>query len=309
MLRRTIVSFAVVLLSGNALLAAEAPKKPAKAPATPADEEQAIRDAGQAMVEAFNRQDVKALGAMFTEDATYIDEDGVLYSGRKEIVDELEDYFAENKGRKLSIDIEAIQFVTPEVAVLDGISQVDPPPEGAPVAGRYSSVRVKQGGKWLVAAVRETTVEVPSNYEHLKPLAWMVGDWLDQGGDTSVRTTVHWGENKNFLIREFTLRVAGRPVISGTQRIGWDPERRQIKSWVFDSEGSVTQGLWIQEGNRWIVRSTGVMRDGSHASATSIMTKIDDDTFTWQSVNRVSGDENLPDVEPVTVVRVPPEPT
>lgn len=298
----------VVVVIGDALSAAEAPKKPAQGPAAPADEQQAIRDAGRALLEAFNRQDVKALGAMFTQDATYIDEDGVLYSGRKEIVAELEAYFAKNKGRKLSIYIEAIQLVTPEVAVLDGISEVDPPPSGAPVAGRYSAVRVKQGGKWLVAAVRETAIEVPSNYEHLKPLEWMVGDWLDEGGDTSVRTSVRWGENKNFLIREFALRVAGRPMISGTQRIGWDPERGQIKSWVFDSEGSVTEGLWIQDGNRWVVRSSGVMRDGSRASATGIMTKIDDDTFTWQVVNRVSGDENLPDVEPVTVVRVPPEP-
>jgi hypothetical protein len=148
----------------------------------------------------------------------------------------------------------------------------------------------------------------PSNYEHLKGLEWMVGNWLDQGGQTSVRTSVRWSKNKNFLIREFTMRVAGRPMNSGTQRIGWDPQRRQIKSWVFDSEGSVTEGLWIQDGNRWVVRSTAVLRDGAKASATSVMTRLDHDTFTWQAMNRVSREENLPDVEPVTVVRAPPKP-
>jgi uncharacterized protein (TIGR02246 family) len=280
----------------------------AEAPADKADDEKAIRDASTAFVKAFNRQDAKAIGAMWTEDGTYIDESGILYSGRKEIVEELKNYFAENKGRRLHVHVEVIQFATPDVAVLDGISEVDPPPEGAPVAARYSAVRVRRDGKWLLAAIRETTVEVPSNYEHLKPLEWMVGDWLDKNGETSVRTSVRWSENKNFLVRKFTLRVAGRPMVSGTQRIGWDPERQQIKSWVFDSEGSVTEGLWIQDGNRWVVRSTAVLRDGSPASATRILTKINDDTFTWQSVNRVIGDENLPDLEQVTVVRVPPTP-
>ncbi len=294
----------VTLLLGTVLFAADPPKKADEK----ADEEQAVRDACRATVEAFNRQDAKAAGAMFTEDATYIDEDGVLYAGRKEIVEEFKAYFANNAGRKLSIHVEAIHFAAPDVAVLDGISEVDPPPEGAPVAGRYSAVRVKRGGKWLVAAIRETAVEVPSNYEHLKGLEWMVGNWLDRGGQTSVHTSVRWSKNKNFLIREFAMRVAGRPMNSGTQRIGWDPQRRQIKSWVFDSEGSVTEGLWIQDGNSWVVRSTAVLRDGAKASATSVMTRLDDDTFTWQAMNRVSREENLPDVEPVTVVRAPPKP-
>jgi hypothetical protein len=191
---------------------------------------------------------------------------------------------------------------------VDGISEVDPPPEGPPVLGRYTAVRVKRGGKWLVSAVRETAVELPSHYQHLEELAWMVGRWLDEDESGSVRTSVRWGENKNFLVREFTVRLGDRPVLSGTQRIGWDPQRRQIRSWVFDSEGGRGEGLWIRDGDRWIVRATAVLADGSEGSATNIITRIDDDTFTWQSVNRVVDGQPEPDVEEVTVIRLPPEP-
>ena len=47
-----------------------------------------------------------------------------------------------------------------------------------------------------------------------------------------------------------------------TQRIGWDPLTKQIKSWVFDSEGGYGDGLWTRKGNQWVIKSTGVLPDG-----------------------------------------------
>ncbi len=271
-------------------------------------DEQAIRGGSQKFVEAFNRRDARAIGAMFTDDGDYTDETGTVYSGRKAITDDFARYFATSKGRTIRVHVDAVRFVTPEVAIVDGTSAVEPPAEGPPVIGRYTSVRVKRGGKWLVAAVRESAVPVPSNYEHLQQLEWMLGEWLDADEKTSVHTTVRWGANKNFLIREFTVKVADRSVMSGTQRIGWDPKRKQIKSWVFDSEGGVSEGLWVRDGNRWVIRTSANLRDGSHGSATGIITMIDDDTFTWQSRNRVIDGEAQDDIEEVRVVRLPPKP-
>ncbi|MHC4404598.1 MAG: SgcJ/EcaC family oxidoreductase [Planctomycetota bacterium] len=300
MRKRTVsLAAALTVLSGAIAASAASPNG--------ADEE-AIRKAFSEIVEAFDRHDAEAIGAMWTEDGDYVDENGQVYSGREAIVEEFRRYFAENKGRSLRLHVESIRFVSRDVAIIDGTSEVDPPPEGPPVCGRYTAVRVKRGGKWLVAAIRETAVEVPSNYEHLQELEWMVGEWLDEDESASVRTSVRWGENKNFLIHRFAVQVAGRSVLSGTQRIGWDPERKQIKSWVFDSEGTVSEGLWIRDGDRWVVRSTGTLRDGSEGSATQVLTMIDDDTFSWQSRNRTAAGETLPDGEQFKVVRLPPRP-
>ena len=56
------------------------------------------------------------------------------------------------------------------------------------------------------------------------------------------------------------------------QRIGWDPLTKQIKSWVFDSEGGYGDEFWTRKGNQWVIKSTGVLPDGRTASATHVLT-------------------------------------
>ena len=67
--------------------------------------------------------------------------------------------------------------------------------------------------------------------------------------------------------------VQGKPVMSVTQRIGWDPLARQFRSWEFDSEGGFGEGRWSRDGERWVVKHTGVRPEGTTASATNIMTQ------------------------------------
>ena len=89
-----------------------------------------------------------------------------------------------------------------------------------------------------------------------------------------VSTTCKWTADGNFLVREFTMKTQGQPVLSGTQRIGWDPVRRQIKTWIFDSEGGYGEGHWTRDGGRWLIKTDGVRQGGQHASATlNIMTR------------------------------------
>jgi len=45
-------------------------------------------------------------------------------------------------------------------------------------------------------------------------------------------TTVRWIANKSFLQREYTTRKDGIIASSGTQIIGWDPQAKQVRSWV-----------------------------------------------------------------------------
>jgi hypothetical protein len=45
--------------------------------------------------------------------------------------------------------------------------------------------------------------------------------------------------------------------------------------------------------------------DGRKSSAVNILTKVDDNTFTWQSIQRYVDGELLPNVDEVVVVRQP----
>ena len=130
----------------------------------------------------------------------------------------------------------------------------------------------------------------------------MVGEWVNENSDAVVFTHCDWADNKNFLLRTFTVKVAGKPVMHGSQRIGWDPLTRQIKSWVFDSEGGHGEGLWSRDGDRWIIKSTGVLPDGRPASTTNIVTYVNKDSYRWESVFRVVGGEAEPDLESIHLV-------
>ncbi len=156
--------------------------------------------------------------------------------------------------------------------------------------------------------VREIKKAPRTNYHYLKELSWMVGSWVDEGQDSVVVTTCRWSKNKNYLLRSFKVRIAGRDAVEGVARIGWDPLSKKIKSWTFDTEGGYAEGLWTRDGDRWIVKTSGVLSDGQTASATNVFTYIDEKTCTWQSVDRIVGDEVTPNIEEVTVVRQPPAP-
>jgi hypothetical protein len=136
----------------------------------------------------------------------------------------------------------------------------------------------------------------------------MIGDWIDESHESVVLTSCHWTASKNYILQEIKVRMRGRDAMDLSQRIGWDPLTKQIKSWVFDSEGGYGESIWTPDGDRWLVKATAVRRDGVTASATNVFTPTSDDSYTWRSVDRVLGHDVQPPLE-IKVVRKPPEPT
>ncbi|MGI6417192.1 MAG: SgcJ/EcaC family oxidoreductase [Thermoguttaceae bacterium] len=269
-------------------------------------EESAIRAAVASYTAAFNRGDAAALAALWSPEAVYTNPvTGQQVVGRAEIEKQFSAIFAEAKGAKLEAATNSVQFISPNVAVEQGTAKVlrpDQPPEES----SYSAVYVKRDGRWLLDRVTEEEVPVvPSRYEQLKELEWMIGTWVDQDENDRIETTCQWTKNRNFITRAFTLSVGDRIDMAGMQIIGWDPSTKQIRSWVFDSDGAFGEGTWSKKGSRWYIQSTGTLPDGQKSSSTNIMTYVDDNHFTWQSVNRQAGGEVLPNVDEVVVVRQP----
>ena len=45
----------------------------------------------------------------------------------------------------------------------------------------------------------------PTPHELLQPLAWLVGDWVSEGGDSVVRISYRWSDDGNFLLGDYKV--------------------------------------------------------------------------------------------------------
>jgi hypothetical protein len=87
------------------------------------------------------------------------------------------------------------------------------------------------------------------------------------------------------------------------QFVGWDPALKQIRSWVFDSDGGFGEGIWEKRGDRWIVKSKATLPDGRQGSFTSVLRPLDENSFAWQKLTRIVDGEILPNIDEVVIVR------
>ena len=271
---------------------------------TQADERAVIKQRAQSYADAYNAQDVKGLIAHWAPEGVYIDRaSGQRVAGREALEKAFQEEIASRKKSLLEIDVETIELVSPGVALEQGTSTISTS-DGQPLRTRYSAVHVKRDGKWLIDRLSEREIVAPpSHYEQLKELEWMIGDWIDQADEGVVSTECHWARNNNFIIRSFTVSIAEAVDMAGMQIIGWDPAKKQIRSWAFDSDGGFNQGVWEKTADRWSVRQTATLPDGTLGTSTSLLTPVDENRFTWQQVDRAVGGQLLPNLPEVVIRR------
>jgi uncharacterized protein (TIGR02246 family) len=256
----------------------------------------------EAFVRAFNAGDASAIGQLFTSDARAIDATGEVAVGREAIEREYASLFRENPGLRLEINVKDVHAVSSDAAIDEGTTRVIPKNGTPPVVNRYSAVSVKHDGKWLLANVREYPGE-RSAQDQLKALEWLVGDWVDESADSAMQSTCKWSDDKQALVRDFTIRSRGKVVMTGTQRIGWDPQKEQIKSWEFDSQGGHGEGLWARIGDEWVVKATAVLQDGRSSTATHVITPENPSTCHWRTTDRTVGGQVIPSTQEFVMVR------
>jgi hypothetical protein len=168
-------------------------------------------------------------------------------------------------------------------------------------------VWVKQDGHWRLDSLRESVIPSPPRNPRLEDLAWLMGEFAglaDDGTQVIVSGTI--SRDGNYLLRDFTVTHPDHSKRSFSQRIGWDPLAKGLKSWTFDSTGGYNEGLWKQQGESWIVNTNGVSPDGKRSSATNIHSQIDDKGFVLESVGATIEGKLCPDVK-VKLIRVLPK--
>jgi uncharacterized protein (TIGR02246 family) len=277
-----------------------------QARADQAEDEAAIRKMVESYTSAFNKRDAKAVAAHWLPEAVYVDLDTrKQIVGRQAIEKHFFEEFKEIKNAKLAVNVESIRFISPHVAVEQGRATVTEPGK-EPSKARYSAVHVKREGKWLLDRVSDADDEPsPSHFDKLKELEWMVGSWVDNDDDdeTTVEMACKWAKNQNFLVRTYTVTVRDELAVSGVQMIGWDASAKQIRSWAFDSDGGFSEGFWAKKGKSWYIQTKETQTDGQKASAVNILSQIDNNNFTWQSIDRQSGGVLLPNIGAMPVTR------
>lgn len=125
-----------------------------------ADDEAAIRNLYQQLVDGWNAASGDAFAAPFEEDGDLVGFDGTHFKGRQEIAlfhQHLFDMFL--KGSRLVGKVRSVRFLTSDVAVMHTVGgtvmagQSDLEPERNSV---QTLVAVKRNGKWSLAAFQNT---------------------------------------------------------------------------------------------------------------------------------------------------------
>jgi uncharacterized protein (TIGR02246 family) len=302
---------------GSALCAAQEPASPTPAaPQRPADEE-AVRAAARAYLGALERGDGRSLAAMWTPDGDIVDDDGRVMNGRETVAATA----PVDAASRPAFDLRetSLRFLSADVAVEDGEVQVTPPGSTAVHTGHFTALWVRQAGAWRLAGLRESRIDAAAAAPKLADLEWMVGDWVvvDEpasrrpGADVdtgkagpsdqpAMEVSVRWDEGRAFLVREMRVvrkTPAGQAAASHiTQRIGWDPLSRQLRSWSFSSDGGHAESTWTREGDTWIARAMAVMPDGTQTSSLNLYTYDGADRYIWRSLPTHVGGEHLPQV-------------
>lgn len=303
--RATLASAAAVVLAclSSAPTRAQAPPRRPSPPSASADADAVEADvaaASRAYKEALARGDADAVREMWTEEGDIIDDAGNVIRGR----DAAEGIAAPDDGEagpRFTIDSAEVRLLSDTVAIEDGAVTVTPPGAAAPHHGRFTATWVKRPGGWRVASLREWRTDPPEDGAQLQALGWLVGDWevavngdaTDAESTPSLEMAVHWNSTHTYLVRETRITPPdGGPVVEISQRIGWDPLTRRIRSWSFSSDGGHSEAVWTLENGVWVARTMSVLPDGTLTRSINHYVYDGADECTFQSLPTHAGGEH-----------------
>lgn len=267
----------------------------------------AVQSSAEAFLKAFNDGKAEAVVALFLPEGELVDEDGNVYQGKEDLQKLFSGYFTKFPDATLSLDLESIRVLGSDLAVEEGTRYLSSK-EAGKAQVRYTILRTKKDGKWLIASIREFYDDpLPTSGQRLAALDWMIGDWVSEETDLAVKISYRWAEDKNFILGDFLASRGGEVVMKSTQRIGWDPLAGKVRSWLFDSDGGFAEGSWTFVDDSWVIKSQATMPDGVTGSATVTMLPKGNNQFTMRGTERLIGEGRAEDFD-ITVTRAPPSP-
>ncbi len=210
-----------------------------------------VKQLADAYMAAINHGDAGAATACWTEDGEYINETtGLIVTGREAISKALQEVVSGGSKIKAETAWQGLRVVSPGVVAARGRARFTPA-EGPVEHVRFVALYVRRGGRWKMHRVWQTELPVPSHYEHLAGLSWMIGEWDGEKGGLKTMNVCRWSRNRNFITHTYKVLDGNDVLITGTEVIGWDPAEERVRSWTFDSRGGFAEGIWRVKGSQW----------------------------------------------------------
>lgn len=255
---------------------------------------------------AASEGDAAKMSALFTLDGTYIDEDGVKTAGREALKQRFAAGLAGQKS-KTTANVQSIKRVGINSAFVEGTTCKEST-SGPEACARFTMLLQKQGNAWLISSATETEIVTKAppvaTIDRLNSLNWLIGTWSTAAGNAKVTMTADWVGNRNFILCKYLIERPGVQPKVDVQIIGYDPAKKSIVSWNFDSTGGFGNGVWDKQGKEWLIRSTGVEQIGAQTGATNVISVDNENKFSWRSIDRVFDGKSVPNTEPLIVERV-----
>jgi uncharacterized protein (TIGR02246 family) len=258
-----------------------------------ADEETAaVRAAAREYAAAVANGDAEKVRESWTKDGDYVDANGRTRKVSN-IVKQMARRPRDGKARAdVALPTSALRFVTPTVAIEDGEYECGAAPDGSPLMGRFTAVWVKQDGKWLLDSLRESVTAGPQIDKHLRPLEWLLGEWVAETDDAVMLVSARPSNRGNYIVREFAV-IGDGGATTATERIAWDADDGELKSWTFDSQDGRSESSWTRDGKGWRVETKEVMDDEQTATTVATLTPAGRGQHVWEVKSSKVGDESV----------------
>jgi len=139
------IALAAVLLGNASVLAQEND-----------DEAKRVTEALRAeYLKAYNAHDVRAVTALYTQNAAVTYPDGEMARGRGAAQERFREFFTEHDKAKLDIVIESARFKSPQVLLVDIVAELSDGPPKIPPRTFHTVVFQRQGeGQWRIVTIR-----------------------------------------------------------------------------------------------------------------------------------------------------------
>lgn len=306
MIRLTLALTLIALITPAITHAQEPKPQPAAAANAPAAESrpadrQAIRDTMASFVKAFQARDAKALANHWTTEGEHSTVRGLTVHGRPALEAGFTEFFAATPELTADVQPESLRFLSSAAAIEQGTVTIRKGAAEVATKARYEALLVQEENQWRIASLSESADEGVS----IADLDWLIGEWKSTaGGGAEIHTRYAWDTNKKFIDVTFRLQEGDR-TLTGRQVIGVDPATGKLHSWTFEANGGVGEADWSPDGHDWILSAAGSLPNGATLEETNILRRVNADTLTWQSTNRLLNGNEIADLAPVKVTRIP----
>jgi uncharacterized protein (TIGR02246 family) len=273
--------------------------------AAKAEASSAIANQIESYVAAFNAHDAKQLVSHWSPRGVHSNSStGKIVVGREALEKHYDELFKAVDNLKLEIVNDEIEFISPSVAIGRGLATVSQTGTDRTEQTNYSAVFVFRDNRWLIDRISDDLVmEQDSHHEHLEVLEPLLGKWVNETAGTTIEFECKWTRDNNHISRAYRVVEEDNVTQTGLQIIGWDPRNKQIRSWLFDSEGGFVEGTWQNKDGSWLITTTGVLPDGGTGTAVHVVRPIDENHMAFRKTNQVIDGVKVPDSDETIIQR------